>query len=117
MRHEVPDSDGRVLQFAGELIAEATSYEPGKERWAELKIYRTEQGSFVLAGVGRSVVRGETDRTWASLIDDAAGVIARLTLIDGNSVHYIPHVNRQAIMAAGETCREIREAYAVQQVA
>ena len=44
-------------------------------------------------------------------------MIARLTLIDGNSVHYIPHVNRQAIMAAGETCREIREAYAVQQVA
>lgn len=45
-----------VIEFEGDLIAEATTERPNDPRWTEINIYRTTGGSYVIHRVGRSVV-------------------------------------------------------------
>jgi len=61
---DVVQSDGRTLQFEGELLGHATSRdEPGLQRWNEISIYKTSMGNYVAAQVGKSLVPGEVDRS------------------------------------------------------
>lgn len=49
--------DGRrSLQFEGKLLAESTSERTDSVRWIEFKLYKTENGSYVLSRVGVSLV-------------------------------------------------------------
>lgn len=45
----------RLLTFDGELLASITSRESDKDRWTEMRVYRTTGGSYILEKVGRSV--------------------------------------------------------------
>lgn len=45
-----------VIEFEGELIAEASTERQDDPRWTEIKIYRTDAGRYVVHRTGRSVV-------------------------------------------------------------
>jgi hypothetical protein len=53
---ELRDSDGRWVRFRGVRISEASSWESWKLRWFEIRIYKREDGGYVVHKVGRSVV-------------------------------------------------------------
>lgn len=46
----------RTLQFNGKLLAESSSWRRGSYRWIEFKLYKTDNGSYVLSRVGVSIV-------------------------------------------------------------
>ena len=46
----------RLISFRGKLTAEVSSERPGASRWQELRLFRTDGGSYVLEKVGRSVL-------------------------------------------------------------
>ena len=110
----------RTIAFTGELIAEAKSV-PKKvgssslgelgERWTETRIYRTSGGNYVVAGVGKSTVPGETDRPWAHVSESAEGVVESLHAVDADGVRYLTHVNTDALEQAGAVDPDIRAAF------
>lgn len=53
--YEVKDGS-RTLQFNGRLLGESTSWRRGSTRWIEFKLFKTENGSYVLSRVGVSIV-------------------------------------------------------------
>lgn len=52
---EVRDGS-RTLQFSGTLLGESSSYRGGAMRWIEFKLYKTENGSYILSRIGVSIV-------------------------------------------------------------
>ena len=52
---EVRDGS-RTLQFSGKLLGESSSRHRDSLRWIEFKLYRTENGSYILSRVGVSIV-------------------------------------------------------------
>lgn len=61
---EAIGSDGHVLKFTGEVVAEVSAELPEKERWTEFRLFLTSFNTWILQGVGRSRVKGEKDRYW-----------------------------------------------------
>jgi len=55
LMHEVKDGS-RTLQFNGSLLSESSSWKRGSSRWIEFKLYKTENGSYILSRVGISLV-------------------------------------------------------------
>src|SRR5690606_14235668 len=108
--HSVHDGD-RVLQFVGEELGRASSETPAKQRWAEITIFRTQGGKYIVAGCGRTVVRGETDRRWAQVFDDPADVVRRLYMVDDAGEQYLPHVSKDALDAARARDEGLRDAF------
>ncbi len=53
--HEVKDGS-RTLQFSGKLLAESSSWRRGSYRWIEFKLYKTDNGSYILSRVGVSLI-------------------------------------------------------------
>ena len=53
--HEVKDGS-RTLQFNGKLLAESSSWRRGSYRWIEFKLYKTDNGSYILSRVGVSLI-------------------------------------------------------------
>lgn len=54
---EMVARDGvRILRFAGERLAHASSARRGAQRWSELVLYRTAGGEYILQKIGRSSV-------------------------------------------------------------
>lgn len=45
----------RLLTFDGQLLASVSSRDGDKDRWTEMRVYRTNGGSYILEKVGRSV--------------------------------------------------------------
>jgi hypothetical protein len=52
---EVKDGS-RTLQFEGELLASSSSRRGDSIRWIEFKLYKTEQGSYILSRIGASLI-------------------------------------------------------------
>lgn len=104
----------RDIAFYGELIGEATSYVEGKQRWAEVRLYRTDTGAYVVAGVGRSTLPGETDWRWAEVCPSAEYAVDKLHVHDrANDEFYMPPTNRIALENAIVRDSGLREAYAM----
>jgi hypothetical protein len=53
--YEVKDGS-RTLQFSGRLLGESSSWRRGSTRWIEFKLYKTDNGSYILSRVGVSLV-------------------------------------------------------------
>lgn len=68
--YEAINSDGSILKFTGELVAEVSAEIPEKARWTEFKLYLTDFNTWILQGVGRSRIKGETDRYWYVVTSD-----------------------------------------------
>ena len=54
-RFSLKDS-GRIIEFNGKELANATSRQPYSPRWIEFTLYRTEQGTYILHRIGVSRV-------------------------------------------------------------
>ncbi len=101
----------RNLAFTGQLLGEASSRRPGQDRWFEAQIFKTEAGTYIVAGVGRSDIEGETDRCWAVTASDGAGVVQALTRIDEDDIEYLTRTARDALNAATEHDEGIKAAF------
>jgi hypothetical protein len=53
--YEVKDGS-RTLQFSGRLLGESSSRRRDSVRWIEFKLYKTENGKYILSRVGVSLV-------------------------------------------------------------
>lgn len=115
-KYRVRDGE-RVIEFEGRLLARVTSQDDTKKRWIELALYKTHAGTYVLEGVGRSLIKGEVDRRWVQLADDPEGIIDRLYLYNDTGAKYIPHTSRTLISHAGVHDDAIRRAFMVQRIA
>jgi DNA-binding PadR family transcriptional regulator len=52
--YEVKDGS-RTLQFNGKLLGESSSWRRDSTRWIEFKLFKTDNGSYILSRVGVSV--------------------------------------------------------------
>lgn len=68
-------SGTNIVQFDGELIAHVSSELPSKQRWTEFDLFLTAHQEWVLQGIGRSNVEGETDRYWSIISKDVTDVL------------------------------------------
>lgn len=109
--HVLKRDGERSLVLTGVLLGAASSRRPGQDRWFEVEIYRTTGGQFVVGGRGRSEVEGETDRCWAAVCADGAGVIASLMRVDSDDVEYLTRTARDALNDAAENDDDIRDAF------
>jgi hypothetical protein len=64
-----------IVQFNGEHVAHVTSALPSKERHTEFDLFLSEHDEWILQGIGRTKVDGETDRYWAVVSDDPADIL------------------------------------------
>lgn len=62
--YEAINSDGSVLKFTGEIVAQVSSEIPEKDNWTEFTLYLTDFNTWILQGVGRTKVKGQKDRYW-----------------------------------------------------
>lgn len=97
------------LTFEGELLGSGSSRRGQITRWFEVCIYRTAAGAFVVAGVGRSIVDGETDRCWAEIVHTGAEVRSLLTRTDNDDIRYITRTAMRAMTEAAEHDERIRD--------
>ena len=52
--YEVKDGS-RTLQFNGKILGESSSWRRGSTRWIEFKLFKTENGSYILSRIGVSI--------------------------------------------------------------
>lgn len=76
--YEAINSDGSVLKFTGELVAQVSAELPEKDRWTEFQLYLTDFNTWILQGVGRSRVKGEKDRYWYVVSSDPADFLDKI---------------------------------------
>lgn len=76
--YEVRNSSGEALRFTGELVSSVSAYLPEKQRWTEFQLYLTDFDSWILQGIGRSKVPGETDRFWYIVSNDPSDWIEKI---------------------------------------
>jgi hypothetical protein len=101
----------RELVFDGDLLGSSTSHAPGKERWSEVYIYKTVDGEYVVAGIGRSTRKGDKDLCWAHVCGTAAAAVEQLHQYDEDDVRYITALSRRAILDAGAQDQAILDAF------
>lgn len=75
---EVINSDGQALKFTGELVAQVSAELPEKQRWTEFQLFLTDFNTWVLQGVGRTRVPGESDRHWYIVSSDPGDWIDKI---------------------------------------
>lgn len=96
----------RVIAFEGELLGEATSARSDKERWFELRIYRTQAGAYIVSGIGKSSVPSEVDLAWVKIVDTAEDVIRALQRTDADGELRLTTVARRALDQAANNAEE-----------
>ena len=125
----------RSFAFAGVLLGHASSETPSRKRWSEMSIYRTEAGTYIIAGVGQTRVKkgdvvwdddegrdviaevDETPRAWAHICESAEGAIQRLYLYDNDNVRYMTRVARYALEEAIKHDQALKDAFLIEEVA
>jgi hypothetical protein len=65
-RDNLPD----LIVTRPELLADVSSHEPDKDRWTELRLWRSASGRYIAEQVGKSVYRDESERCAAWICDD-----------------------------------------------
>lgn len=96
-------TDDLPLAFEGELVAEADSYHPLKERWTVLRLYVVDDGRFVVESVGETSVAGEVTLRSANVCASVGDVIAQLRKSDnsrGTKRSYIPAIGWRVLEQA-----------------
>lgn len=108
----VPRDGTLPLRFAGEELSYASSEAPGKDRWFELTIYRTDDGRYVAHGTGVSDVVGEDDRHWATVCATPGELIDALRRDGDDGVRYLPKTSQRALEDAALEDDRLSQAYA-----
>lgn len=99
-----------TIIIEAELIGSASSREPNKPRWGDYRLFRlTEDGGYVLAGIGRSTIEGETDRPWFKICETPDAVVRALLYERRPGVWVLPPSGRQLLGRASEHDTGIRD--------
>lgn len=106
----------REYQFEGVVLGESSSHRSGKDRWIEISIFKTNGGKYIVAGVGKTTVTGETERHWAHVADQPEGCIESLHLYDGDGVRYLTRTAKVALATAITLDDRLRAAYLVETI-
>jgi hypothetical protein len=114
--YEVFDQD-RCLRFTGVLLGEASSQRPGKPRWTEVQIFKTQADQYVVHRVGRSSLPNEVDWHSSNVAEDPRGAVEFLHQVDELGSRYMTYVDRTAADRASEVDEDFAQAYKVQEVA
>lgn len=117
MKEQFEVKDGsRTLSFSGRELASISSRRVGKSRWIELTLYQTAAGTYILQGIGASIVPGEVKREWAQVSDDPSGIIERLYMHNDQGARYIPTTSRMLLQQASERDRRFAAAYLTEHI-
>lgn len=76
--YEAINSDGSVLKFTGELVAEVSAEIPEKDRWTTFSLYLTDFNTWVLQGAGHTRIKGEKTRYWYVVTSDPADFLDKI---------------------------------------
>lgn len=76
--YEAFNSDGTIIKFTGEIVAQVSSELPEKDNWTEFVLYLTDFNTWVLQGIGRSRVKGQKDRYWAVVSSDPGDFLDKI---------------------------------------
>lgn len=107
------ERDGQPpVTFVGEMLGHASSHTAGKPRWFEVGIYRTEQGRYVVHGLGASDILGESDRGWVQVVDTADEVVGALYR-HGDGGPYLTRTSQDALAEAATVDEGVAAAYVV----
>lgn len=95
-------SRSETIVIDAELIGSASSREAGKPRWGDYRLFRLpDGGGYVLAGVGRSTIDGETDRPWFKICETPNAVVRALLYERRPGVWVLPPSGRTLLVEAG----------------
>lgn len=101
--------DAQIVVRDAEILGFGSSKgEANKDRWSEITIVGTETGYFV-AGVGKSILPGETDRHWCSAHPDSRALVKGLMRPDGRGGKFLPAYARDALDNAAELDEDVHE--------
>lgn len=89
------------LVFEGELLAERSTHEEGAQRWAELRIWRTDSGKYVTQRLGKTTIPGEVDKIHVRILLDPSKVAEALRSKQGGA-EFMSHLARHALDEAAE---------------
>lgn len=104
----------REIRFHGSLLGHSSSHRPHKDRWIEMFIYRTRGGKYIVAGIGKTNIPGETERHWAHVCEAPEGAVESMHLIDSDHVKYLTRTARETLLEACDHDEELRQAYLVE---
>jgi len=90
-----------AITFEGMKVAHVSAELPSKPRWTEFDLYLTTFGEFVLQGVGRSRVPGETDRHWAVISEDPIDVLD--SIVDNKASRLAKRLLADSLLALRDT--------------
>lgn len=107
-----PDGQ-RPVSFRGEVIATSSSYAPGKMRWFELVIYRTQSEQYLAQGIGRSDFEDEDDKVWVEIAATAAELISMLHRTGRDGDYYLTRTTQYALEDAARVDSNFAAAYVV----
>lgn len=65
----IKQSNGPEIEFHGQLLAEVSSRQPNKDRWTELRVYKSDTGKYITESVGQTVFDHEHVRCKAAVFD------------------------------------------------
>ncbi len=101
--------EGKVdLEFRGEVLAQVSSLgKPNPIRWTEITIYRTDSGKYVVHQIGRTLMRGEKDRSSVTVVLNPEDVAAALERRTNDSTQ--PYLTNLAVEALSRAAQEDEE--------
>lgn len=114
--HQARTGD-RVLEFTGHLLAEATSWTPGRRRWTDIRMYKTVEGRYVIEIVGCTELQAEEWRYATQVSDTAEGAVECLHKYDEDGVRYLTKLADKVAHDAAEADPEFAAAFLTERVA
>lgn len=112
-QHIIPRDGTTPLRFTGIELGHADSFEPGKQRWSELTLYRTDTGKYVVHGEGVTDVPGEDNRNWAAVCDNPEDVLKSLYRVNDKGTHYLTRMAQDLLDQAAAKDLGIDQVYGV----
>jgi len=106
-------SRNRLFRFEGELLGEASSYMHGKDRWSEMRLYRTSLDEYVVEKMGNSSRPGDSIRSTIHHATTPQGAIESMQTSDDDGVVYFTRLARTVLDQACREDPDLRYAYQV----
>lgn len=111
--HSDPARDITV-RFEGDLLGEASSRMPGKDRWLETRIYTNAAGGYIVEKMGNSSRPGDKIRGTVHRCETARAAIECIQTVDDQGTVFFTRTARVAIEQACAVDPDLRHAYTVQ---
>ena len=70
MQYVIERDNGLTMRFTGELLASASTQQPGRLRWTELELYKTVGGKYICVRLGQTRKTDEAVKRSAIVADD-----------------------------------------------